>query len=170
MLILMYTTKSRMVVKALCGLILWGFIGISLAGETGDEPDVGEEPFLRHALGIFVGATHAEDEYLETLGIEYGYYINETVELGLLAERAVREDDSTLVIAFAAIHPYRGLILGAGVGRKDPGDNRQNTLRLSLGYEFEVSHHWSFETQLHLDFIENEEDEEVLGVALLRRF
>lgn len=140
--------------------------GAALAGEEG-EPEVLNK---RHALGVFVGATHAEDDYLETLGVDYGYFVNEKFEVGVVVERAVREDDSTLVIAFASLRLFGNFGIGAGIGRKDPGPDRKNTLRLSIFYDYELNEEWSLEPQFHVDFIEEEENEEVLGVAIIYRF
>ena len=148
-------------------VLMLASMDICFAGESEAEHEDTEK---KNRLGIFVGATHAEGEYLETLGIEYGYYVNENVEFGILVERAVREDDSTLLIAFAALHLDKGFYVGAGIGKKDPGTERRNTLRVSVGYEFEITDDWSLEPQFHLDFIENEENEEVLGLALIRSF
>lgn len=136
-----------------------------------DEHDAeGGEAKKRNAIGLFIGATQREGEYLETLGIEYGRFVSESVEVGALVERAVKEDNSTLLLAFVSFRPYKGWFLGGGFGRKDPGSEARNTVRLSIGYDFEVSPEWSIEPQLHLDIIEDEEDEEVLGVAIVRRF
>lgn len=151
-------------------LVLIVGLGVLHAGEHETEHGVHK----KHGLGVFIGVTHVEehgeDEYLETLGIEYGYFVNPRVEVGVVVERAVREDDSTLVIAFVSYRPYKGFFVGAGLGRKDPGPDRENTVRLSIGYDFEIGHDWSLEPQLHWDIIEDTENEEVLGVAIIRRF
>ncbi len=164
----MKSMPGMLIIRVTASALMLAFIGLTdtLADES--ESEGGE--FKRHAIGVFIGVTHEHHEYLETLGIEYGYFVNKSVEVGAVVERAVREDNSTLAIAFVAFRPYRGWFVGAGVGRKDPGEDRENTLRLSIGYDFEVSHDWSVEPQFHLDIIEGEEDEEVLGVAILRRF
>jgi hypothetical protein len=62
------------------------------------------------------------------------------------------------------------LFLGAGFGRKDPGDERENTIRASLGYEFELGKGWVIAPNVNLDVIENEENEEVYGVAFGKQF
>jgi hypothetical protein len=85
-------------------------------------------------------------------------------------ERAERDMDSTLAIVFVHLWPYKGLFLGIGGGRKDPGDERENTLRGTIGYEFELGGGWSIAPQANLDVIENEENEEVYGIAIGKRF
>ncbi|MDB4303508.1 porin family protein, partial [Desulfosarcina sp.] len=134
-------------------------------GTQGSEGDHG-----KHVLAVFLGVTHEHSENLETLGIEYSYRINKSWSVGGVIERAEREKDSTLAILFAHLWPYKGLFLGAGVGRKDPGDERENVLRGTIGYEFELGKGWSIAPQANLDVIENEDNEEVYGIAFGKRF
>jgi len=146
------------------------FVG-AIASETeGDETHVGEEDIRKHSLAVFAGITREESENHGTLGIEYSYRINESWSVGGLVERAERKKDSTLVMAFAHFWPYKGLYLGAGVGRKDPGDSRENTLRATIGYEFELSGGWALSPQANLDIIEHEDSEVVFGIAVGKRF
>lgn len=143
----------------------------AIAGEAGgNETHVGEEGHHKHALAVFAGVTRGESENHGTLGIEYSYRINESWSVGGLVERAERKKDSTLVMAFAHLWPYKGLYLGAGVGRKDPGDKRENTLRATIGYEFELSGGWALSPQANLDMIEHEDSEVIIGIAVGKRF
>jgi hypothetical protein len=100
-----------------------------LANENEHEEIHAEEAHHKHALGLFVGITEEHGESLETFGIEYSYRINHHWTVGGLIERADRKKDSTLGIAFVHYWPWKGLFLGGGVGRKDPGDERENTAR-----------------------------------------
>lgn len=161
------------VVKNTTVRVIQTFLFISISGyciALAADQEEEEVPENRHAIGVFVGATHAHDEYLETLGLEFGYFLSKNLEIGALIERAVREDDSTLVIAWASYRVFGNFSIGAGVGRKDPGPDRQNTLRLFLAYDHEINERWSLEPQFAVDFIEDEENEEVLGIAIVRRF
>jgi hypothetical protein len=124
----------------------------------------------RNKLGLFVGATYEGDEYHETLGIEYTYRLSPSWSLGGVAERADRDKNSTLVLAFAHWWPYKGLYLGAGVGRKDPGDKRENTFRTTIGYDIELNGGWVLAPEFNFDFIENSEDEPVFGMGIGRNF
>ena len=129
-----------------------------------------EEAHHKHALGLFVGVTREDDESLSTLGIEYSYRINRLWTVGGVIERADRESDSTLAIAFVHFWPWKGLFLGGGVGRKDPADEREYTARATLGYEWEFGGGWLFNAQANLDFIENHDREEVFGIVFGRQF
>ena len=129
-----------------------------------------EEGHAKHALGLFAGITREHDESLDTLAIEYAYRINHAWSVGGVIERADRDKDSTLAIVFAHWWPYKGVFLGAGIGRKDPGDSRENTLRATIGYEFELGHRWVLEPQISLDLIEGHEDEEVYGIVFGKQF
>ena len=124
----------------------------------------------RHKMGLFVGATYADDEYHETLGIEYTYRLTPSWSLGGVVERAEREKESTLILAFAHWWPYKGWYLGAGVGRKDPGEARENTIRTTIGYDFELRNGWVIAPELDLDFIEHNENEQVFGIGIGKEF
>jgi hypothetical protein len=126
---------------------------------------------LLNKLGVFVGFTYEGEEYHETLGIEYVYRLTPSWSLGGIVERADREKSSTLIIAFAHWFPYKeGLYLGAGAGRKDPGDTRENTIRATIGYDFDLSGGWVIAPEFNLDFIENNENEPVFGVGIGKHF
>ncbi len=151
----------------LCALFSAG----ALADETGSgEIHGGEESRHKHALAVFAGVTREHGENLDTLGIEYSYRLHENWSVGGVIERAEGEKHSTLVIAFVHYWPYKELFVGAGLGRKDPGDERQNTLRATIGYEFELGRGWAIAPQANLDVIEQEENEQVYGIAFGKRF
>jgi len=152
---------------------LWialGSIGAIADESKSEEPHEGEEGHAKHALAAFLGVTVESGESHETLGIEYSYRINRSWSVGGVIERADRERDSTLAIVFGHWWPYKGLFLGAGVGRKDPHDAEENTIRATIAYEFELGRCWLIAPQANLDLIENEENEEVYGVAIGKQF
>jgi len=147
------------------------FSAAAIANETESEAaHGGEESHAKNALAVFAGVTREHSENLATLGIEYSYRFHKNWSVGGMIERADREKNSTLVIAFVHLWPYKGLFLGAGIGRKDPGDERQNTVRATIGYEFELGRGWSIAPHANLDAIENEENEEVYGISFGKRF
>ena len=142
----------------------------TIAAELDNEEIHGEEEHGKHALAAFIGVTREHDENHETLGFEYTYRINTYWSVGAVVERAERDKHSTLAIIFAHWWPYKGLFLGAGVGRKDPGDEREDTLRTTIGYEFELGGGWSIAPQANLDVIGGHDNEEVYGIAIGKRF
>jgi hypothetical protein len=159
--------KLAITIFALCLLLpVAAFADESNAEKNHDH----EESHSKHALALFAGVTKEDGEYLDTLGIEYAYRVDEKWSLGAVIERADRDKNSTLVIAFAHYWPYKGLFLGLGLGRKDPGDERENTARVTIGYEFELKGGWSIAPQANLDVIKNHENEEVYGIAFGKRF
>lgn len=141
-----------------------------LANENEHEESHAEEAHHKHALGLFLGVTQEGDENLGTLGIEYSYRINHLWSVGGLIERADREKDSTLGIVFVHFWPWKGLFLGGGVGRKDPGEERENTARATVGYEWEFGKGWLINAQVNLDFIEDHDREEVFGIVFGKQF
>jgi hypothetical protein len=158
--------RVRVFLFALCALIPAG----AIAEENVSEEIHGEEDHRKHAVAVFAGVTREHGENLDTVGIEYTYRLHERWSVGGVVERADREKNSTLVIAFVHYWPYKGLFVGGGIGRKDPGDERQNTLRATIGYEFELGGGWAIAPQANLDAIEHEENEEVYGIAFGKRF
>jgi hypothetical protein len=124
----------------------------------------------KHALGPFFGVTREDGENLGTIGIEYSYRVNKKWSVGGVIERADRDKHSTLVIVFAHYWPYKELYFGLGLGRKDPGDERENTLRGTIGYEFEIGKGWGISPQANIDWIENHPTEEVYGIVIAKRF
>ena len=154
--------KTKLAVAALCLL----FSVIVFASETQNL----EETHRKHALAVFVGVTNEEGDYLETLGFEYSYRIHKNWSVGGVVERAEREKHSTIVLGFVHLWPYKELFLGFGLGRKDPEEERENTFRATIGYEFELGGGWSIAPQANVDFIENHENEEVYGITIGKRF
>lgn len=152
-------------------LMLSNLPGTTFASEV--EPEEGElyhEQHGHHLLGIFLGITRENDHNRETIGIEYTYRINRYWSAGALIERAERDKSSTLTNVFIHFWPTEFLYFGIGYGRKDPGEERQNAGRLTLGYEIELGKSWSLSPQANIDFIEDEENEEVYGLVIARRF
>ena len=143
---------------------------VSASGEGSSQDHAGEEEHSPHTLALFAGVTLEHDEYLDTLGLEYSYRVNQNWTVGGVIERADREKDSTLIIAFANYWPYKGLFLGAGIGRKDPDKDRENTVRATIGYEFEFKGNWILAPQASIDFIEDNDSEEVYGIAFGKLF
>jgi hypothetical protein len=145
--------------------------GTVFASEDGSNQDhAGEEGHSPHTLAVFAGVTLEHGEYLDTLGLEYSYRVNQNWSVGGVIERADREKNSTLAVAFAHYWPYKGLFLGAGIGRKDPGDDRENTLRATIGYEFVFKGGWVLAPQANIDFIDGHDNEEVYGIAFGKLF
>ena len=141
-----------------------------LASEDEHNEPHAEDAHHKHALGLFVGITQEHGESLETYGIEYAYRINRHWSAGGVIERADREKDSTLAIAFVHFWPWKGLFMGGGFGRKDPVDEHENTARATLGYEWEFGKGWMVNAQANLDYIENHDREEVYGIVIGRLF
>ena len=160
--------RFKHIIIALC--LSLGSMGAIAAEVDGDKSHGEEKAHAKHALAVFAGVTREGNESLETIGFEYSYRINKDWSIGGVLERADRDSDSTLAIVFAHWWPYKGLLIGAGVGRKDPGDERENVLRTTIGYEFELGGGWSIAPQANLDMIDGHENEEVYGIAFGKRF
>ena len=165
-------TKTRVRLENIVVALWLSLVSIgTIAGESESEGTHDrEEGDVKHALAAFLGVTREQGENRETLGVEYSYRISKSWSVGGVIERAERDEHSTLAILFVHLWPHKGVFLGVGIGRKDPSDERENTLRATIGYEFELGRGWSIAPQANLDVIENEESEEVYGLAFGKRF
>lgn len=160
------------------GIRYWPLVfGLSLcttaalaAEHDSEEMDGAEEERGKHTLGIFAGATHEEQENHETFGFEYSYRFDPAWTVGATLERADREKSSTLALAFVHWWPYKGWAIGGGIGSKDPGHEKENTFRATIGYEFELRGGWVIAPEFNVDFIENHEQEEVIGIGFGKQF
>ena len=114
-------------------------------------------------VGIFLGATHAHGENEATIGFELGHVLNKNWSIGLVAEQSERDEHTTLILAGLGWHPWGGLRLQLGAGRKDPSGKQENVLRTGITYDWEFAPTWVLKPYFALDFIENEETEEVFG-------
>ncbi|MDJ0958545.1 MAG: hypothetical protein QNI91_16885 [Arenicellales bacterium] len=167
-----FLRKSRIITS----VFLLAFISIEIFASEAEQEgaDHSFEHHGKHNLGLFLGITreeeHGEKHNRETIGIEYSYRINRYWSAGAVVERAERDKDSTLAVAFVHFWPTEFLYLGLGVGRKDPGEEREVTYRGTIGYEFELGKGWSISPQANIDVIEDEDNEEVYGLVIAKRF
>ena len=138
---------------------------------TASEVEHEAEHAEQFAVALFVGQTEVEDEWENTLGLEATYHINHRWSVFALAERSDRKQSTTLVLAGLGLHPYKNLVLIAGLGRKDPENERENAARLGVAWEFELGGGWGIEPSAGVDFIEiHDESEVVLGAYILKQF
>ena len=130
-----------------------------------------EEKAHRYAVAGFIGSTHVGGENEVTLGIEAGLNLNSRWSLGAVFERAERERHSTLYLVGLGWHPLGpALRFQLGLGRKDPRGNEETVVRTGVAYEMELADSWFLKPYLALDFIDNEENEEVFGLYVGRSF
>ena len=141
----------------------------SLYASEGEE-EQHEEHGHKWAIGLFIGLTRAHSDNESTLGIELERILSPKWSIAGLVERADRNEDSTLLMALVGWRPWRGLTLQLGAGRKDPGNEREVVYRTGMSYEFELAPTWVLKPYIAVDFIQNEEDEEVFGFYIGKLF
>ena len=140
----------------------------SLAGNAQEEE---EHAHTKYAIAGFVGGTHVGGKNEFTLGIEGGYIINSKWSLGAVLERAERKNSSTLILLGVGWHPIgAALRLQLGVGRKDPSGHTENVVRTAIAYEIVMEHNWFIKPYLAVDFISQEENEQLFGVYVGKGF
>lgn len=156
--------------------LLWLLAGSLVIGfsdaRASEEPGITnhEAEHKQWAAGVFLGGTEVDEDWESTLGFEVTYHINPKWSTFALLERSDRQKDTTLGLLGLGFHPWRELILIAGVGRKDPAEEREYVMRLGVAYEIHLGHDWYIEPFAGVDTIEHEDKETVLGVYLGRKF
>ena len=128
----------------------------------------------KHLPGIFIGATHAQDESEFTYGIEYEYKLSDQLGLGALYEKtpdAHYEDGVSIKLAQLFYHPNQNIRLGIGIGKEKIHGSHSYTkdlYRTGVSYEIFVGDFVVAPT-VAVDFIDGEKAY-VLGVAFIRPF
>jgi len=123
-----------------------------------------------HHLSVFLGGTRVDDDENTTdftAGIDYEYRLNRWLGLGVVAEHAFGDVDSSTALAVADIHIYKGFAIQTGPGYEWPGaDDEDNRFVYRIGglYEFEVGD-YTVSPQVHYDFAEEADDALVFGFA-----
>ena len=121
-------------------------------------------------VGLFLGATHAQGENEPTVGAELGFVINRDWSIGAVVEQTDRGQETTLVLVGLGWHPWNGLRLQLGAGRKDPSGKQENVVRTGITYDWEFAPSWELKPYFALDFVGNEETEEVFGFYIGKLF
>lgn len=160
--------------------LLWAVVGTIAPGAMSvhaSEAASGEGQVIEHesdhkkwGTGLFLGGTEVHDKWEPTLGIELTYHFNHTWSGFALIERSDRDKEATLAMLGLGLHPWKELVLVAGVGRKDPGDARENAVRFGVAYEIHLGHNWFMEPLVAVDIIDHEEHEPVLGLYIGKEF
>lgn len=143
-------------------LALFLLVGCSTAVTyRSDEPVEEESEFARHAVSLFVGGTHEEEDTAATLGLDYVYHPAERFGVGVFIDRALG-DIRTLVLGAAVfVHPIEnleGLGFNVGIGgeqEKSGGERKWHALvRLGTYYELELGEGWFLAPTVMVDFTE----------------
>lgn len=139
--------------------------------ETGHEAGAPDAYHARFAVAAFVGATRVHGSNESTLGFEGGFNISDSWSVGGVVERADRERSSTLLLVGLGWHPlgpaWRFQI---GLGRKDPAGEYETVVRAGVAYEKELHNRWFLKPYFAVDFIQHEDEEQVVGVYFGRGF
>ena len=127
-------------------------IGVPLVGaEEAHEKE--EHAFHRHHVALTVGNTQNDgSENGLSVGVDYAYRFNSWMSLGGLAEYAGGDFKHLLLLAGAALHPYKNWVLVVAGGtevHKDHDDHEADKLerdwiiRTGLAYQFPISDQWT---------------------------
>lgn len=151
-------------------IVMASLLGITMPAQASEpEHEAGEE-HKKWAATVFVGGTEVHDSWEPTLGLELTYHINHYWSAFGLVERSERRKDTTLILAGVGLHPYKELVLLAGIGQKDPYEEHENAARLGVAYEIPLGNGWGMEPYLGVDFIEGHDEEVVAGFYFGRKF
>ena len=157
--------------KALFSVLLALAMGISFsakASDAGEHEHHGKGN--RWGIALFLGGTEAHSEWEATAGIELEYLIDDKWSVAALWEQTDGEDDPTLWMGLVGFRPYHKVGLQAGIGTHEVGEHSETAYRLAIDYEFLLSPTWFLKPYAAYDFIENSENEPVLGVYIGKLF
>lgn len=123
-------------------------------------------------LSMFVGNTQDSSENGLSVSLEYEYRWTRKFGVGALAEYAGGDFDSWVVAIPFFIHPHAGWFVRLAPGIElEREDNENNFLfRVGVGYDFEITPHWSLAPEFNVDFVDSGEDKLVYGLSLSREF
>jgi len=153
-----------------CMVMGLGLLLQSLPVSAAEHETEAHEAAPRYVLGVFLGYTRAHGENEPTIGVEGGFNINEKWSAGAVVEQTNKGRDTTMLLLGVGYHPTRSLRLQLGLGKKDPGETSENVLRLGLAYEFELANEWFIKPYAAYDYIDNEENEPVVGFYFGKAF
>ena len=124
-----------------------------------------EEDHHKHEsneIAVFIGLTHERRENGAALGLEYERRIDETLGIGVIAERTWGDFDFWVFAVPLTLHVDRWkFVLAPGI--EESGGQSENLVRIAVGYEFESSKA-KVTPSLSVDFVDGEAVF-VLGVA-----
>lgn len=124
--------------------------------------------------GFFVGTTHADNEFYDTVGLEYEYRVSLSAGVGLAYEHISDYHEGEGANLFAVqlfYHPNTHVKLGLGVGQERIGGHHARNevfYRLSAAYEYHASP-FEIEPTIDIDLLDGETSVAV-GVAFVVPF
>ena len=129
-----------------------------------------EEDHHKHEsneIAVFIGLSHERRENGAALGLEYERRIDESLGIGVLAERTWGDFDFWVFAVPLTLHVDRWkLVLAPGV--EESGGHTEKLVRVTVGYEFETSK-TKVTPSLSVDFVDGDAVF-VLGVAFGKGF
>ena len=143
-------TRSALLLCSVC---------CSVTAYTADEEQLGHEA---NEIAVFIGLTHARRDNDAALGLEYERRIDESLGIGVLAERTWGDFDFWVFAIPLTLHVDRWKIILAP-GFEESGGHTERLVRVAVGYEFETSKA-KVTPSLSVDFVDDEAVF-VLGVA-----
>jgi hypothetical protein len=157
--------SRKLTIAAVLSLLVTGFSSSICAGDTEEE---GQHE--KWGLGLFIGATEVHRKWEETLGAELKYFIDERWSVAVLYEQTDGEDDPILYMGLLGFRPHHKFGLQAGIGTHEVGEHSETTYRLAIDYIIHLGSSWHLEPYAAYDFIENSENEPVLGFYIGKLF
>ena len=135
-------TRSAFVLCSIC----W-----SVTAYTAEEDHHKHE---QNEIAVFIGLSHERRENGAALGLEYERRIDESLGIGVLAERTWGDFDIWVFAVPLTLHVNRWkLVLAPGV--EESGGRTEQLVRVTVGYEFETSK-TKVTPSLSVDFVDGD--------------
>lgn len=114
-----------------------------------------ESQHHRNRMELFLGNTHEHGEDGFTVGLSYGYLLQEFIGVGGLLEYAGGHFDKWIVALPVFIHPYGGWRFALGPGLEHKEGENEFLIRAGVAYEFEIGR-WLISPEFNVDFVDGE--------------
>ena len=133
--------------------------------------DSHSEKEARHRIGVFLGYTADGADWGESIGVEYENYFAPKLGVGLLAETAGGDIDTSLIGVPFFVHPYKGLFLRFAPMVEFGHGETELVGRIGMGWDFEITHHWLLAPEFNLDLNRRKREfTQVFGLAVSYEF
>jgi hypothetical protein len=114
-----------------------------------------ESQHHRNRMELFFGNTHEHGEDGFTVGLSYGYLLQEFIGVGGTFEYATGHFDKWSVTVPLFMYPYGGLRFALAPGLEHREGENDFLFRVGVAYEFEIGR-WSISPEFDVDFVDGE--------------
>lgn len=145
-------------------------LAVSFLSSTHASDEEHGEQHHKWGIALFLGATEVHSKWEETVGVELKYFFNAKWSVAALWEQADGEDDPQLWMGLLGFRPQGKFGVQGGIGTHEVGEHSETAYRLAVDYLVHLPKSWELLPYAAYDFIENSENEPVIGFYIGKLF